>query len=83
MEIISGRAMGTSYKLKLGSQSETTSPQEASTLVKNELERIEAIFSLYRTESELSRWNAALEGEWLEVSDDLYTVTEFAIELLE
>jgi len=81
MEIISGRAMGTSYTLKLGRQSETTSLQEASTLVKNELERIEAIFSLYRTESELSRWNAALEGEWLEVSDDLYTVTEFAIEL--
>ena len=81
MEIISGRAMGTSYTLKIASQSETTSIEEASTLVKNELERIESIFSLYRTESELSRWNAALEGEWLEVSDDLYRVTEFAIEL--
>jgi len=73
--------MGTSYTLKLASQFETTSLQEASVLVKNELERIEAIFSLYRTESELSRWNAAGEGEWLAVSEDFYRVTEFAIEL--
>lgn len=81
IEIISGRAMGTSYSLKLASQSETTSLNEADVLVKNELERIEAIFSLYRSESELSRWNAAREGEWLEVSEDLYRVIEFAIEL--
>jgi thiamine biosynthesis lipoprotein len=81
MEILSGRAMGTSYSLKLASPFETDNIQEVANLVKDELERIEAIFSLYRTESELSRWNAASEGEWLDVSEDLYRVTEFAIEL--
>ena len=81
IQIISGRAMGTSYTLKLASVSETTSVDEASILVKDELERIEAIFSLYRPESELSRWNQAKSNEWIEVSDDLYLVCQFAIEL--
>ena len=81
MEVISGRAMGTSYTLKLASRSETTTSEEAGSLIKNELERIEAIFSLYRPESELSRWNEAPANTWIGVSDDLYLVTQFAIEL--
>jgi FAD:protein FMN transferase len=81
IEILSGRAMGTSYTLKIASRSETTSFEEAGRLIKNELERIEAIFSLYRPESELSRWNEAPADVWIDVSDDLYSVTQFAMEL--
>ena len=81
IKIVSGRAMGTSYTLKLAGPSETTSFDEASTAVKDELERIETIFSLYRPESELSRWNEAKANEWIEVSEDLYLVAQFAMEL--
>ncbi len=80
-DVVSGRAMGTSYTLRLASHSDTTSVAELEDLVKNELERIEAIFSLYRPDSELSRWNAAPDGVWIEVSADLFAVSQFAIEL--
>ena len=81
LEVISGRTMGTSFAIKLGSRSDTTSIEELTGLVKNELDRLESIFSLYKPDSELSRWNASSGDSWIEVSDDLFYVTQFAIEL--
>ena len=38
-------------------------------------------FSLYRKDSEISRLNAAPAGNWIQVSEDLYEVAKFAVEL--
>jgi thiamine biosynthesis lipoprotein len=51
--------------------------------VADELERIEQIFSLFRAGSELTRFNAAPAGEWINVSNDLHAVTQRALALAE
>ena len=83
LETVSGRAMGTSYSLKFSERGHNVTKDELAATVAGELARIESIFSLYRDDSEISRLNAAPGGEWLQVSEDFYTVTRFAIELCE
>ena len=81
LEMISGRAFGTTYEVKIANRDPDVSIDAVRNLVADELERIEAIFSLYRIDSELTRWNAVKANEWIDVSHDLFSVVEFAIEL--
>ncbi|HEY2415833.1 MAG TPA: FAD:protein FMN transferase [Pirellulaceae bacterium] len=76
-----GTCMGTTYALTIADRSEKTSLTDLEAEIGDELERIEQIFSLYRPRSELSRFNAAPSGEWIEVSSDLLAVTKQAIDL--
>ena len=47
-------------------------------LIADELSRLDAVFSTWRDDSEISRFNALAGGEFIEVSDDLATVLECA-----
>ncbi len=73
--------MGTSYTLKFDSRGLALPKENISASVSKELERIESIFSLYRSDSEISRLNAAPPGIWIPVSKDLYEVAQYAVEL--
>jgi thiamine biosynthesis lipoprotein ApbE len=55
LETISGRAMGTSYTLKIASPIDKAAREVIATIVRDELERLESIFSLYRADSELNQ----------------------------
>lgn len=81
VEVVSGRAMGTSYTLKFNRSGMHSSVEQISEIVASELEKIESTFSLYRPDSELSQWNAAAAGEWIPVSKELYFVAKYAVEL--
>lgn len=80
-KVHSGRAMGTSYTLKYSERGLTMAEEDLARAVSEELERIESIFSLYRTESEISRLNAAPAGDWIQVSEDLYVVAKCGFDL--
>ena len=82
-ETVSGRAMGTSYSLQFADRKLKIGKDELAALVSDELERIESIFSLYRDDSELSRFNASPSSEWIHVSGDFYAVAKFANDLCE
>ncbi len=78
---LAGRAIGTSYTLKFVNRDLKDSVDDIAASIRGELERIESIFSLYRSGSELSRLNSAPAGTWIPVSEDLYTVAKFAVDL--
>ncbi|MDX1513993.1 MAG: FAD:protein FMN transferase [Gammaproteobacteria bacterium] len=72
----SGPTMGTAYRVSLA---ETLSPEETGTLraaVEAALARVDGLMSTYRPETELSRFNAAPAGEWIEVAPDTALVIE-------
>jgi FAD:protein FMN transferase len=79
-EELHGRAMGTRYSIKLVRPDGVTL-DELGRASRDELERLEQIFSLYRSDSELSRLNAVGANEWHSVSWDLARVTARALEL--
>lgn len=81
IETVAGRAMGTSYTVKFDSRGLALPKEDFVTSVSEELERIESIFSLYRSDSEISRLNAAPPGIWIPVSKDLYEVAQYAVVL--
>jgi thiamine biosynthesis lipoprotein len=80
-ETIRGASMGTTYTIKVASRNEDVCLECVADVARSELYRLERIFPLYRTDSELSRWNAAPAGEWLGVSPDLHAVATRAIEI--
>jgi thiamine biosynthesis lipoprotein len=79
MERTSFRAMGTDVELLLDVPSDGTSG-DAFAAVQDEFERLEAILSRFRPESELSTLNRA--GR-LDAGPDLFRVTELALEARE
>lgn len=77
--VISGRAMGTTWTVKLRpppARAPSHSPTTLQPLIVAHLEHLEAIFSTYRPASELSRFNANPSTEWLPVSRELAHVAE-------
>jgi thiamine biosynthesis lipoprotein len=76
---LSGQAMGTTWRIRLGS--DVSAPDDLQQTVAAEIERLEGIFSLYRDDSELSRWNARRHQEPIPVSGDLLRVAARAIDL--
>ncbi|MDB5240331.1 MAG: ApbE family lipoprotein [Spirosoma sp.] len=69
--------LGTSLVLKVVATSVAVARQAEGVLLA-EIDRLEAILSCYRPESEFSRWLDARLGEPIPVSDDLFTVlTQF------
>jgi thiamine biosynthesis lipoprotein len=75
---IRGEALGTSYSIKLigprGALNETALAQAA----KEELDRVDALMSTYRDDSELMRLNRAAADEWFPVSEETLEVLQIA-----
>ncbi|HEY1111420.1 MAG TPA: FAD:protein FMN transferase [Opitutaceae bacterium] len=65
--------MGTTWIVKYRGEAESEAVRQR---VAERLEALEDIFSLYRPESELSRFNRARTTDWLEVSPELARVAE-------
>lgn len=70
---LTGRAMGTTWIVKYRGEAESEAVRQR---VAERLEALEDILSLYRPESELSRFNRARTTDWLEVSPELARVAE-------
>ncbi len=77
----SGQAMGTSYHIQIAKRPFTLSRSRIVREVSDELRRIERIFSLYQDSSELSRFNAAPDGLWVDVSTDMARVATLALQM--
>ncbi|MEO6244705.1 MAG: FAD:protein FMN transferase [Opitutaceae bacterium] len=72
--VLSGRAMGTAWTLKLILKAEHGDVVGLRRQVEAKLERLEQTFSTYRPSSELSRFNATRHLEWIAVSPELALV---------
>lgn len=68
---ISGRAMGTTWSVAYRPAVPANTADELSRRVAARLEALEQIFSTYRAQSEVARFNAAAAREWFEVSPEL------------
>ena len=76
---LSGPTMGTSYNIKLIlPPSRSNELESLSQDVKATLADIEKKMSTYQRDSELSLFNASLQGSWFTVSDALFTVISAA-----
>ena len=66
VSLITGETMGTTYAIKL------LDGEVDKNIIDNRLKSINKIFSTWDENSELSRFNKSLVGQWVEVSDELY-----------
>lgn len=69
-----GPTMGTAYRVSVADRLSEKETESLRAGVEAALGRVDALMSTYRPESELSRFNAAGTGDWIEVSPDSVTV---------
>jgi thiamine biosynthesis lipoprotein len=79
--VISGPTMGTTYSIKVVSPPDNVDAQTLRTAADEILARIDLSMSGYREDSEISRFNASPSTDWFEVSPDLATVVDYALEV--
>lgn len=79
--IIQGSAMGTSYTVRISHPPTDLTRDELAGMLAAEIERVEALMSTYRPESELSRFNTSDSTDWVHVSDDTAIVVAAAQEI--
>jgi thiamine biosynthesis lipoprotein len=72
--LIQGRAMGTTYSIRIPHPPADMQQEELAAALAAEIERVEALMSTYRPESELSRFNSGSSTDWVPVSEDTATV---------
>jgi thiamine biosynthesis lipoprotein len=78
---VEGVAMGTTYSARIGrSEGGMTRPQLEG-VVRRALERVDALMSTYREDSELERFNRHRGTEWVAVSSETAHVAHAALDL--
>lgn len=80
---VSGPTMGTSYSLKIVAPPARVDAAAVQTVIDEVLARIDRSMSIYRSDSEISRFNASHSTEWFEVSEDLASVVQAALQFSE
>jgi FAD:protein FMN transferase len=75
---IGGLTMGTTYSIKFIPQNKNIDKNKIYTDIEQILTDINQSMSTYITDSELSLLNQSKDGEWQDISDDLYLVIEHA-----
>lgn len=78
---ISGPTMGTTYSIKVASAPADVDAHALRGAVDQVLDRIDRSMSGYRSDSEISRFNASTSTDWFEVSTDLATVVDHALQV--
>jgi thiamine biosynthesis lipoprotein len=78
---ISGPTMGTTYSIKVASAPDNVDAHALRVAADEVLDRIDRSMSGYRDDSEISRFNASQSTDWYEVSADLATVVDFALQV--
>jgi thiamine biosynthesis lipoprotein len=76
--VLAGPAMGTTYRVVLAAQVPGHTHGEVHREIEAVLARIDAAASTWREDSDVSRFNRAEAGEWIEVGDDLFRLLETA-----
>ncbi len=76
-----GSTMGTTYSVKVAVVPEGVSEDDIRRIAREKLDRVNALMSTYRDDSELSRFNASTSTDWFDVSDETVIVAAAAIEL--
>ncbi|MGI6302422.1 MAG: FAD:protein FMN transferase [Verrucomicrobiota bacterium] len=76
-----GPVMGTSYHIKVVLPGDGELPEGLSAGVHERLERVNALMSTYRSDSEVSRFNAAEGPVWMDCSAETAAVVAEALEL--
>ncbi len=79
--MIEGSAMGTSYTVRISHPPTDFTRDELATALAAEIERVEALMSTYRPESELSQFNRSDSTDWVNVSEDTAIVVAAAQEI--
>ncbi len=80
-QVFSGRTMGTYYRVTVLVPEGQTDASSLHGPLEAVLQRIESLMSTYSPDSELSRFNAATETDWVSVSRDTAVVVQQAIEV--
>ena len=78
-----GNTMGTTYNITLVAPPADTNLAQLQTSIQEKLEHIENIASTYRSDSELSRYNANLSTEWVSVLPEFCAMIAAAQEVSE
>lgn len=74
LTVIDGETMGTTYSVKVADAPKSLSRESMAVEISRLLEAVNQQMSTYRTDSELSRFNQASAGTWVDVSPDTATV---------
>jgi FAD:protein FMN transferase len=80
---LAGPTMGTTYTVKIARPPADIQAHEVRGVIDRELARIDESMSGYRSDSEISRFNASRSTDWFEVSADLATVVQAALNVSE
>ena len=78
---LTGPTMGTSYRIKLADSVASSDQWEIAQAITQELERIEALMSTWRPDSEISAFNSSAGTDWFPISDETYAVLSTAQEI--
>jgi thiamine biosynthesis lipoprotein len=78
---ISGPTMGTTYSVKVAAPPDNFDAHALRVATDEVLARIDLSMSGYRADSEISRFNASPSTDWYEVSSDLATIVDYALQV--
>ncbi|MBB5037781.1 FAD:protein FMN transferase [Prosthecobacter dejongeii] len=65
--LLQGSTMGTTWSLQIADSIPETTAQEIATVIRQDLQKLEAELSHWQADSDLTRWNQNLSTEWKEV----------------
>jgi thiamine biosynthesis lipoprotein len=77
---LQGRAMGMTWSAQVRFRGVSQAADSLQAEIQSELDRLNAIFSLYQEDSELSRWNRQSTTVWQDVSLDLARLVERSLQ---
>src|SRR5687768_11997814 len=80
---VSGPTMGTTYSIKVADPPDGISASTVQDATREVFDLIDRSMSGYRVDSEISRFNSATSTEWFDVSSDLATVVDAALQVSE
>jgi FAD:protein FMN transferase len=75
---IAGPAMGTTYRVTLGGKISGLTQGEVHREIEDVLARVDRALSTWRSDSDISRFNRAAAGEWVNVASDLIAIVTIA-----
>lgn len=80
-QVFSGRTMGTYYRVTVVLPADRTDASAVYAPLQAAVERVESLMSTYWPDSELSRFNAGVETDWVPVARETAVVVQQAIEV--
>ncbi len=76
---VTGAAMGTTYHVKVVGLPEGVAPQQVRAGLAAVIAQVDALMSTYRSDSDVSRFNASLTTDWMAVAPETRAVVEEAL----